>query len=66
MNMPLEQLKDQDRATLLKNNFKLIIHISNTFKQGDSLESEHIHLAAKFVRKFKFCNNKKNKFYFIR
>ena len=32
LNMPLEQLKDSDRATLLKNNFKLISHISFTFK----------------------------------
>lgn len=24
MNMPLEQLKDHDRATLLKNNFKVV------------------------------------------
>lgn len=23
MNMPLDQLKDQDRATLLRNNFKV-------------------------------------------
>ncbi|CAF0829024.1 unnamed protein product [Brachionus calyciflorus] len=49
MNMPLAQLKDQDRATLLKNNFKLIIHISNTFKSSESIECEHIHLAAKFI-----------------
>lgn len=49
MNMPLEQLKDQDRATLLRNNFKLIIHICNTFKPGDSIESEHIHLSARFI-----------------
>ena len=51
MNMPLDMLKDQDRATLLKNNFKLIIHISNTFKPNESPESEHIHLSAKFVKK---------------
>lgn len=49
MSMPLERLKDQDRATLLRNNFKLIIHICNTFKQNESIETEHIHLAARFV-----------------
>lgn len=51
MCMPLEQLKDHDRATLLRNNFKLIIHICNTFKPSESIESEHIHLSARFVRK---------------
>ena len=29
---------------------QLIIHICNTFKPGDSIESEHIHLSARFVR----------------
>jgi hypothetical protein len=28
MSMPLEQLKDQDRATLLRNNFKVLLSIS--------------------------------------
>ena len=49
LNMPLDQLKDSDRATLLRNNFKLISHISFTFKPSDSIESEHIHLSAKFI-----------------
>ena len=49
LNMPLEQLKDSDRATLLRNNFKLISHIAFTFKSNDCMESEHIHLSAKFI-----------------
>ena len=49
MSMPLDKLKDQDRATLLRNNFKLIIHICNTFKSSESSETEHIHLAARFI-----------------
>ena len=49
LNMPLEQLKDSDRATLLRNNFKLISHIAFTFKSNDSMESEHINLSAKFI-----------------
>lgn len=49
MSMPLEKLKDNDRGTLLRNNFKLIIHICNTFKPAESSESEHVHLAAKFI-----------------
>lgn len=32
MSMPLEKLKDNDRGTLLRNNFKLINHICSTFK----------------------------------
>ena len=49
MNMPLEKLKDNDRGTLLRNNFKLIIHICNTFKSSESSEAHHIHLAARFI-----------------
>ncbi len=49
LNMPLEQLKDSDRATLLRNNFKLISHIAFTFKPNESIECEHIHLSAKFI-----------------
>jgi hypothetical protein len=59
MSMPLEQLKEHDRATLLKNNFKLITHICLTFGKSTaaagttSAESvdacEHIHLSARFI-----------------
>lgn len=49
MSMPLEKLKDNDRGTLLRNNFKLIIHICNTFKSSESSEAHHIHLAARFI-----------------
>jgi hypothetical protein len=49
ISMPLELLKEHDRATLVKNNFKLITHICNTFKPSEGFESEHIHLSAKFV-----------------
>ena len=58
MSMPLKQLKEQDRATLVRNNFKLILHISATFRSAAnnnsnnnewSPEAEHIHLSSRFI-----------------
>jgi hypothetical protein len=56
MSMPLDLLKEHDRATLLKNNFKLITHICLTFGRSSSSAnsesseaSEHIHLSARFI-----------------
>ncbi len=49
MSMPLGKLKENDRGTLLRNNFKLITHICNTFKPVESPEAEHVHLAARFI-----------------
>ncbi len=49
MSMPLDKLKENDRGTLLRNNFKLIIHICSTFKPTESPEAEHVHLAARFI-----------------
>jgi hypothetical protein len=49
MYSPLDKLKEHDRASLLNNIFKLLVHVCNKFRNCLTLPIEHIYLTAKYI-----------------